>query len=245
MELTFRKRWPHLVSLVAVLGIGAVGIAHAAGSSGSSTVISACAGGNGNLRLVADLGQCRQNETAISWNVVGPAGPQGLSGPAGAAGPAGLMGPAGPQGPAGAQGLPGPGGSQGLPGPAGAQGAAGPAGPPGPGGPANRVFGGSVNPNGTPQESGFSVQHTAGTGLYRMERSGGHVHWERREIPARHGHADQHGDGQLRLGDRADCCRRLGLVRGAVHERDALQLRRRRPESSRSPPRRAACSVAR
>jgi hypothetical protein len=25
-----------------------------------------------------------------------------------------------------------------------------------------------VNPNGTPQESGFTVTHTAGTGLYRL-----------------------------------------------------------------------------
>ena len=31
------------------------------------------------------------------------------------------------------------------------------------------AFSGSVNPNGTPQESGFTVQHTAGTGLYRID----------------------------------------------------------------------------
>jgi len=31
------------------------------------------------------------------------------------------------------------------------------------------VYSGSVNPNGTPQETGFSVQHTAGSGLYRLD----------------------------------------------------------------------------
>lgn len=73
---------------------------------------------NGNLRLVGSPSDCRNHETAISWNTSGPAGPPGPAGPAGAAGPAGPPGPAGAAGPAG------------PPGPAGA---AGPAGPPGPG----------------------------------------------------------------------------------------------------------------
>jgi hypothetical protein len=44
----------------------------------------------------------------------------------------------------------------------------GPPGPVGPPGPANRVFSGSVNANGTPQETGFTVQHPAATGFYRI-----------------------------------------------------------------------------
>ena len=94
------------------------------------------------VRLVSATESCRPHEMKIHWAVAGPQGPAGPTGPQGAAGPMG---------------------------PQGAQGAEGPTGPAGPPGPANRVFSGSVNPNGTPQESGFTVQHTAGTGLYRMD----------------------------------------------------------------------------
>jgi hypothetical protein len=90
---------------------------------------------------------------AISGNVAGPqgiqglpgpVGPQGATGPAGLPGPIGLTGPAGatgaqgpigltgPQGPAGATGIQGP---IGLTGPAGTIGLTGPAGPAGPQGP--------------------------------------------------------------------------------------------------------------
>jgi len=71
-------------------------------------------GGDGKLRAVDSASQCRPNETALSWNQRGPAGPQGDAGP---------QGPTGPQGAAGAQ------GAQGL---QGEQGAAGPQGEPGP-----------------------------------------------------------------------------------------------------------------
>ena len=59
-------------------------------------------------------GSCRQNESPVSWNASGPAGPAGAQGPAGPAGargpagPAGAQGPTGPAGPAGAQGPAGP-----------------------------------------------------------------------------------------------------------------------------------------
>lgn len=56
-----------------------------------SGAITACAGVNGVLRVVGSGESCRSNETAISWNITGPAGPEGPQGPAG---------PAGPQGPA-------------------------------------------------------------------------------------------------------------------------------------------------
>ncbi|MDQ1424824.1 MAG: trimeric autotransporter adhesin [Acidimicrobiaceae bacterium] len=55
-------------------------------------------------------------ETVITWNQSGPAGPIGVPGPAGPAGLAGLTGPAGPIG------LPGPTGPVGPAGPAGAKG---------------------------------------------------------------------------------------------------------------------------
>ena len=51
---------------------------------------------NGGLRRVSSAADCKNHETAISWNIAGPAGPPGP------AGPAGLPGPTGPAGPAGA-----------------------------------------------------------------------------------------------------------------------------------------------
>jgi Collagen triple helix repeat (20 copies) len=75
-------------------------------------VIYACKNdSNGDLKIVAANATCQRNWTLISWNVVGPLGPQG---PQGGLGPQGPQGPPGPQGP---QGVPGPQGPQGLPGP--------------------------------------------------------------------------------------------------------------------------------
>ena len=54
-----------------------------------STIQACYDNANGNLRRVTSASQCRHNETPISWNIAGPAGPRG---------------PAGPQGPAGAPG---------------------------------------------------------------------------------------------------------------------------------------------
>ena len=48
---------------------------------------------NGNLRLVSSPADCRNHETAISWNMSGPAGPPGPAGPAGPPGPTGPPGP--------------------------------------------------------------------------------------------------------------------------------------------------------
>ena len=73
----------------------------------------------------AQLPACKQGDTVVSWNQVGPVGPQGAKGdpgPAGPVGPQGLKGDPGVAGPQGAKGDPGP------VGPAGAQGPQGPAG---------------------------------------------------------------------------------------------------------------------
>lgn len=103
-----------------------------------SPLITACVSNAGALRY-SPGGGCRQGETELSWNQVGPQGPMGPTGPQGATGPigpAGAQGPAGPAGPTGATGAMGATGPAGPAGPTGATGAAGPAGPIGPQGPA-------------------------------------------------------------------------------------------------------------
>jgi hypothetical protein len=70
----------------------------------------------GVLRVIDSAASCQRGETLLSWNVIGPGGPQG---------PAGPQGMAGAMGPQGLQGIPGPAGPQGLPGPAGTAGVSG------------------------------------------------------------------------------------------------------------------------
>ena len=119
-----------IVTIVAgaALTTGAIAFAAIPGSSG---VIRGCYVPNGGVRIIDAGAACRNNETEISWNQTGPAGPQGPVGPQGAPGPVGSQGPAGqtgatgPVGPAGAFGAPGP---QGPAGPAGETGAPGQAG---------------------------------------------------------------------------------------------------------------------
>ena len=84
----------------------AVGIAEIVNAQ-SGGVITACAdnNNNGNLRLVSSSADCRQNEIAVQWNVVGPQGPMGPQGPAGPRGAAGADGATGPTGAPGANGL--------------------------------------------------------------------------------------------------------------------------------------------
>jgi hypothetical protein len=91
-----------LVASVATLAL--------ATSGGDSQVIRACyksdTPSNGQVRIVTSTEACRSNETAIEWNVTGPAGPPGAQGLAGEPGPAGEQGPQGDTGPPGP---PGPG----------------------------------------------------------------------------------------------------------------------------------------
>ena len=88
-------------AVVAVLALGAGTYAWASAGAAATQTINACVGGDGQFQLVAIAGNCRRNETALSWNTVGPAGPAGAVGPQGIAGRDGLTGP---QGPAGAPG---------------------------------------------------------------------------------------------------------------------------------------------
>ncbi|HLZ73162.1 MAG TPA: hypothetical protein VKV26_24930 [Dehalococcoidia bacterium] len=130
-----------------VLATGAVALVRASGSGGT---ITACVKDNGerNTRIVGTAADCKQNESALTWNQQGPAGPAGPQGPAGPVGPqgpqgdtgapgaTGATGPIGPAGPQGPKGDTGPAGATGATGATGAQGPAGPQGPIGAQGPA-------------------------------------------------------------------------------------------------------------
>ncbi len=141
------------VLVVVAMGLALVTAVSAAprGSDAEGEIAACRHKGSGLVRIPAGGGSCRRNEQAISWNVSGPRGPQGVAGPQGPAGPkgdtgakgdAGVKGDAGPQGPIGLRGERGAAGEAGATGPAGATGAAGPqgvagqAGPAGPAGPA-------------------------------------------------------------------------------------------------------------
>jgi Collagen triple helix repeat (20 copies) len=140
----------------ALLGVAALlvitgGASYAVAASGSGSATSAINGceqnSNGSLRIVTATTDCRSNETSISWNVQGPAGPTGAQGPAGATGasgpkgntgdtgPTGANGDTGETGPTGAKGDTGDTGPTGPQGPKGDTGATGPTGPQGPQGP--------------------------------------------------------------------------------------------------------------
>jgi hypothetical protein len=73
--------------VLAVLGLG---------TEAAAQQIYACAKNNGgDLRLASGAGQCKNNETEVSWNAAGqpgPQGPQGVPGPPGPAGASGVSG---------------------------------------------------------------------------------------------------------------------------------------------------------
>jgi hypothetical protein len=107
-----------VAGLLVVINVATLALAK---SGGDGQVIHGCykadTPSNGQVRIVDSADACKSNETAIDWNVTGPAGPAGPPGPSGAAGPKGDAGPAGPQGPQGPQGSQGPEGPQGPAGP--------------------------------------------------------------------------------------------------------------------------------
>lgn len=101
------KALKSLIAVVVLCG-AAAGISYATNAitRTATSTLQACANGtNGNLRLVASPGDCRTNETAVAWNVVGPAGPQGPQGPAGQDGANGTNGTNGVDGKDGANGI--------------------------------------------------------------------------------------------------------------------------------------------
>jgi hypothetical protein len=103
-------------------------------TTAEGAVIQACVNQAGAIRIVADVAACKGSESPLSWNIVGPVGPQG---PQGQPGPQGAPGSEGPQGPVGPQGSQGAEGPQGV---VGSQGPQGPAGPPGPQGASAEVL---------------------------------------------------------------------------------------------------------
>jgi Lamin Tail Domain/Collagen triple helix repeat (20 copies) len=141
--------------VVATMVATATGVGVATNGQGSATakrVITACAGANGQLRVVESAAACGTQERTLRWTIPGVRGVRGAPGPAGPAGPTGVQGApgadgavgadgaSGPEGPRGVAGLTGatgadgaagargPAGAQGSPGPAGAQGSTGPVG---------------------------------------------------------------------------------------------------------------------
>ena len=91
-----RQKLAFGVAFVALVVAGFATYAWAASSAGQT--INACVNDEGKLRLVPAVSACKKSEDPLTWNTVGPAGPEGQPG---AQGPAGQQGPAGPAGAAG------------------------------------------------------------------------------------------------------------------------------------------------
>jgi hypothetical protein len=148
--LYIKKRTILIFTSIIVLIFSAAGVYAATTQSSNTNTIYACQTKGDNLLRVVDANTaCKNNETVLSWNVIGPkgdkgdtgaAGPKGdtgavgatgSQGPKGDTGATGVTGTAGPQGPAGVDGAVGPQGIQGPKGDTGAQGPVGPIGPQG------------------------------------------------------------------------------------------------------------------
>lgn len=159
------NRWALVCLITGVVAASVFGVVVAGGIPGPNGVIRACyKESNGDVRLVENSNECRNNENFIRWNQTGQDGPQGPAGPAGPAGPQGnqgargLQGIPGPQGQTGSQGPQGQNGAQGPQGQTGTQGPQGQTGPQGPQGPAGigggaRAYG-SVFPGPSAQFNG-------------------------------------------------------------------------------------------
>src|SRR5439155_22012444 len=116
---TGRTRLIVIVSAAAIAGMALGGAAFAVASSPGDAVIYSCySQAKGTWRPIDYPAQkCKDGETLLSWNRVGPTGPTGSTGPSGPSGPAGSTGPSGPSGPSGPTGPSGPAGSTGPTGP--------------------------------------------------------------------------------------------------------------------------------
>lgn len=80
--LTTRPRIMVAVALGSAMVMMAGGIAFSA-IPDDDGVFHACVGNAGTVRIVETGADCRNNETAVSWNEAGPQGPEGPQGPAG------------------------------------------------------------------------------------------------------------------------------------------------------------------
>ena len=99
----FSGRIPRILlvaSVTAAIAAGAAVATSALSSVAVSTIV-ACKNQYAWLRVVPSAASCKPTETAITWNVQGPAGPAGSAGAPGATGPTGPSGAAGPTGPSG------------------------------------------------------------------------------------------------------------------------------------------------
>jgi hypothetical protein len=99
-------RWTVVALVIPAILLGGAGLVLAVtGIPGANGVIYACfQTQTGNLRVVPEGTKCRDSETALFWNQVGPQGPKGEKGDQGIQGekgPKGDTGATGPQGPAG------------------------------------------------------------------------------------------------------------------------------------------------
>jgi hypothetical protein len=78
--------------MVIALGIAVLFGATLVFAHGDATTIEACAGPTGRIRLLGPgfLGsynmECRESETPVEWNIIGPQGPEGPQGPPGVLG---------------------------------------------------------------------------------------------------------------------------------------------------------------
>src|SRR5262249_3507067 len=93
---------------MAVVGLALMAFPMSAGAQSANPTLAWVNNANGAVRLVAAGTPCGNNETQVSWNIVGPTGPTGPTGPAGATGPTGPTGATGAPGPTGATGPSGP-----------------------------------------------------------------------------------------------------------------------------------------
>lgn len=89
------------IPVIAAIALGGIalttGVAAWAQTVGNDTIYACTANNSGNLRVVALEGQCKNNETAVNWNIQGEPGPQGEQGEQGGQGPQGEQGPPGQQ----------------------------------------------------------------------------------------------------------------------------------------------------
>lgn len=89
----------NVVAYMALFFAMSGGVAFATGTiPGSDGEIDACYTPDGLLRVVAEGEQCRNSETALTWNQKGDTGPTGPPGPTGDTGPKGDTGDTGPKG---------------------------------------------------------------------------------------------------------------------------------------------------